>query len=745
MRCPGRAGSVAGRLRALRQRAPPAVAQCIAEGRAQTAQVKLAAQRKVAWQHASPMFVPFPRLLEQALAGGSAQRVHLVLKRILGEDRRPDVAPALLEQCADELLARLLAPRGAQWAAAAECLAQIAWRARRRSERHALWAMVRAVVHDLRGDGAQRAAYLGAVGPRDQRLVARVLDSPAVSAQMVRELHAAAGAAPALALAFYSAAMQRHPPGEIPAAIVAAMAAQRGAMEAGSGARLARTVAALAHLSIAQGDDGALGAVLSRASSLAARAQWPMEALAAAVRALVAAGRRAEAARLLQSTAAGNRREFARCLGAAPELDCAPLRAALVRDELAIRLHCHRAAEPPPPLAAFFVPTLAMRLGDPGTRQRIDEYCAEVCRIAQQAPAESAGRIAEGLATEAGTWCYRLQCAEPLAAAARGLRPLAGRMGPAEARALLGALTRALRSFGMAWLAHRKCVTDATKHRLSLQPLAAAAVEHPRARYADVLCGFDAVRRALLAEYLRRGIRPSAEELAVLQSHLAACGHGGDAWSLAAAILPRMAPEIAAGAQPGRLAVQAYYEALLHALARHEPRRLLQLFNYLMGTAAAEFRRRLVDQTVVLFLRHGHFAGFGFYRLESVFVRHVRRPWFTVSCLNHMRPRFWALHMFLRRQRYIPRVRLYGRQFYVHKNRAFMLGPSAVPQRAAESLAPADLEVVPVRGADVDAAVNIYLRSVPRTAGLGEPSTAWVLGHKTQLVRPQVPRIHSTK
>ncbi|KAJ1733492.1 hypothetical protein LPJ61_001534 [Coemansia biformis] len=703
------------------------------------------------------MFVPYAQLLEQALRRGSEQHMRLVLKRMLGEEHRPDIAPALLERCAVKVLERLLDRGGARWADAADCLARVAWRARHGGAHAALWAMVRAVVCDLRGDGALRAVHLAAVTTQDRALAIRVLASPVVSREMAAELHsvAAAGADWELAVASYCAAMQRCPPSEIPAAVTSAMCAHQkdiaSSMGRSHGAGLARTAAAAAaHLLVVRGDGGGLEALLARLPPLAARAQWPLGALAIAIPRLVAADKHATACQLLQSVAAGDSREFSQRLSEAPELDDGPLKVALVQDELAIRLQCHHLAMRSSgcvsakalPMTAFFAPRLRVRLDNPAVRQSIEKYYADIGGLLQRAPAAAVTGALEALVSEASAWCYRLQSAEPLVLVVHALGPSMRPLAPAAARGLLAALVRALHSIDMAQFVHRACSAALGERRPSQQALAAAVTTHWRARYVSILGGCDAVRRTLLAEYLRRGVRPSPEELAVLQGHLASCGHSVDAWTLAASILPVVSPSMTRPGQPCRLVAQAYYEQLLCGLATHEPRRMLQLFDHLMGhhgVTTPEFRRRLADQAVVMFLRHGDFTGTGFYHLERLFIRHIRKPWFTTACLNHMRPRFWALHMFLRRRRYVPRFRLHRRQLYVHKNKEFVLGPTAIPSKAKLGTQAVDVKTVPVKGEDIDAAIEIYLHSAPRIAALGERSATWVLERQTRMVSPPPP------
>ncbi|KAJ2322014.1 hypothetical protein IWW52_000372 [Coemansia sp. RSA 2704] len=99
-----------------------------------------------------------------------------------------------------------------------------------------------------------------------------------------------------------------------------------------------------------------------------------------------------------------------------------------------------------------------------------------------------------------------------------------------------------------------------------------------------------------------------------------------------------------------------------------------------------------------------------------------------------MRPRFWALHMFLRRRSYVPRLRLHSKQLRIHKLNTYTLGITAIPSAAKMHAQRIDTDIAPVCAKDVSTALNIYLNSIPRNK-LGSEiwSTDWVVKHQTRM------------
>ncbi|KAJ2358119.1 hypothetical protein GGF43_001028 [Coemansia sp. RSA 2618] len=476
---------------------------------------------------------------------------------------------------------------------------------------------------------------------------------------------------------------------------------------------------------------------LRQFSALTDTAQWPMGALATATRKLVSTGQTASACQLLQTSASMDHRGFTQCLATLRTLDNPELKLAFVRDELSFRLYAHRLAsyDTSPPAAAFFVPALSIRIDDPGIRDAVKQYYTDINGLLARAEPSTVER----LVSEAGAWCFRLQNTEPIALLTHHLIASASDLSDDDCAGLLTAYLRTLRNFHMLHYTSRTQQAANKASRTTPRPLSATCVGQPghSAYFTDIMSTFAATRTAILAEYLRRGIEPSIEALAILHSHLAACGHAAESHGLAATILPLIPPSATGQYAPGRLAAQAYYEHMLLSLAE-QPRRMLQLFEHVLGhhnVDVPEFRHRMVDQTVTLYIRHGHFAGFGFFRLERPFIRLVNRPWFSTAYLNRVRPRFWALHMFLRQRRYVPRLRLHNKQLRIHKLDIYTMGVTAIPSPAKMKAQKVDLSIAPICTEDIHTALNIFLNSIPRNKlGPGIWSTDWMLKHQTKMV-----------
>ncbi|KAJ2156591.1 hypothetical protein GGF46_005080 [Coemansia sp. RSA 552] len=175
-----------------------------------------------------------------------------------------------------------------------------------------------------------------------------------------------------------------------------------------------------------------------------------------------------------------------------------------------------------------------------------------------------------------------------------------------------------------------------------------------------------------------------------------------------------------------------------------DPGKLLSLFRYLLGhhrVDSAEFRKHILARTVVAYLRQAHFVGLGFFRLEREFIKLVTKDRFTTEYLNTTIPRFWALHMFLRRKRYVPRLKLYGRQIHIHKNALYRLLPTLIPKRSEmETLSDNDRCIELVIDHDIASAIHTFLHAAPRSApGSRGSSVDWMIQYKARMVYPDEP------
>ncbi|KAJ2870417.1 hypothetical protein GGH93_005588 [Coemansia aciculifera] len=769
--------SVYGRIRVIlrqqqRQRLP--VAQSIVSGIEESKRIKFVAKRKVAWQQASTMFETYSRFLELAITQQSPMRLHLVLKRMVNEHMRlgkpTGVSFEFLDRCALEVLTWTLNNGSTEGRSldsmlgAADCLDEISWRVRHRHcKTTALWTLVSAVACDLRGNTTNCAKALASVvlKPGDIPLVLRVLQSSVIGMQFLSDLYARVdselGIDFTFATAFYISAMANHQRRDIPETISASMlthgksVAQHLDNDVES-AEVANSVLALAHLHIGRSDMPSTELALEQFDRLTVQAKWPMGALVIAIRKLLVLGESDSAIRLLEVSAARSYHEFRRLVGEQSALDNDDFKLALLENELDIALRIHRdaivvdvASLPVPglPRAAFFVPRLKLGFSDNGVADCIERYYASVGQLFQ--PRFPTPLLARRLIVEAGSWGYRLQSAVPVLRLTSTLcQATRSSDEGVQAPELLLEYTRLLRNMAMIRLTDQICSAKPASGQYTCPSLLAPTESIKQvAIYEDPLIILEHTRRAILAEYLRQGLKPTPEALAILHGHLAASRHP-EANNLALRILPEISPSLVGQRYSGNLAIQAYYESLLLSCQR-QPRRLLQLFVHLMGhhcvASSPEFLRRIVDLTVVTYLRHGYFRGMGFFRLERVIIRCVDRPRFSVEYLNQLRARFWALHMFLRRRKYVPRFKLYRWQFRVHDRRLYKLQVTAIPSMAKIKAQRISTRVeANVSPGDINAVVHIFLRSVPRSLPSTERSSLnWMIEHQTQMVtaKPQ--------
>ncbi|KAJ2393245.1 hypothetical protein H4S02_000320 [Coemansia sp. RSA 2611] len=711
------------------------------------------------------MFTPYAELIAHALKKESVTRLNKILKRMLNEQTQLGnsacVKPDLMNQCAFMLLTRMLEPEDSMRAMVLDTVAYFSEiDSLARDQTRPGWELrtvAKAVACDLRGEYDIMAQYVAGLVPNDQvgKLAVRVLRSPVISKGLVDKLSerliSTDCARVKLVTAMYCAAAARYPHTAIPPTICDRLSTFYGMLthttspQQQSGVDYARSMTALAHLEATRGNETRLGRILARLSSLTNAAQWPMNALAMAVRKLILRRERDSACRLLQLAANRNHREFIRCLAALQMPEDPMVRRTLVSDELLFRLDLHRRTAKDLSvynalsMTAFFEPTMAIRIGDGGVRHVIEKYYDSLGSVLEKA-SEISPAFIDALVSEAGAWSFRLQSAEPAVHLARSLLFGIRSISSLNCDAIMTAYLRILRNFGMLQYTRRALDAAQSSPTRRLLPLSSASVGlETSVHYSDILSTFEATRDTIVAEYLRRGIEPSPECLAILQSHIASCGEHKRSQCLAARTLPLVPPSMTGQYAVGRLAAQAFYEQILFSLAQ-QPRRMLQLFEHILGHHGVdipEFCQRIVDQTVCLYLQHKHFTGFGFFPLERQFVRFVSRPRFTAAYLNRMRPRFWALHMFLRRRSYVPRLRLHSKQLRIHKLNTYTLGITAIPSAAKMHAQRIDTDIAPVCAKDVSTALNIYLNSIPRNK-LGSEiwSTDWVVKHQTRMVSP---------
>ncbi|KAJ2259800.1 hypothetical protein GGI01_003411, partial [Coemansia sp. RSA 376] len=433
------------------------------------------------------MFETFTRFLNLAITQKSPTRIHLVLKRMLNDIRlgKPTgVSFELLDRCALEILTWTLDKgrrdgQSVDILGAADCLNEISWRVRHRHcKATTLWTLTSAVAYDLRGDMTNCANTLAGLTllQRDIPLVLRVLQSSVIGMQFLSDLYSRVdcelGIDLSLATAFYISAMANHQRHYIPDTISTAMLAQSSSAlklvgDKAESAEVANSVLALAHLYIGRADLPSTELALEQFDRLTVQAQWPMGALAIAIRKLLDLGQSDCASHLLEVSAARSHHEFRRLVGEQSALVDDEFKLALLGNELDIALSTHRDANTvdiTSPLAAglaraaFFVPRLKLYFGDSGVADCIERYYASVEQIVQ--PRFPSPLFARRLIVEAGSWSYRLQSAVPVLRLTSALcHATRSSEEDVQVPELLLEYTRLLRNMAMIRLTDKICST----------------------------------------------------------------------------------------------------------------------------------------------------------------------------------------------------------------------------------------------------------------------------------------------
>ncbi|KAJ2543886.1 hypothetical protein GGF49_001733 [Coemansia sp. RSA 1853] len=749
----GASRSVYSRIRAITKQNPSPLTQHIRDGRSSTKRTKRTISRKVAWRHACPTFTPYPTLLDQALRQSSISRIHLVLSRMLTEHARnklsTHVSPELLRTCAEYLLHRMLDDPNDTVLEATQYLCEIEWWTRKNE--HEVWTVVRAVACDLRGDRDLAKRYVEALGSDWWvcDLAIKVLQSQTVSLDLVnwmfKRLEQVARTDVRLATVFYCAAMPRHLYDAVPAEFTATLVAHRktilqtpNAKRPHNNIHRAQSLIALAHAYLAHNNMDQLDRCLLLFALHTDAAHWPMRALALSVQKLVSLHQTEAACQLLQASARRDHRAFVQCMGTHAELNIPQVKLAMLQDELSFRLHhhCQPTATDLPSMTAFFVPLLETRITDPGIKSAVTEYYTQMADALETAQPQHMS----DLVSEAASWSFRLQSIEPIVLLTHHITTSARKLSNDECSSLLIAYVRALRCFHMMHYTARILQPPTsyrwTRHAIPSLAMPTTSDSKGQTWYTDCMSTLRATRTALCTELLRRGIEPPHDALLTIHSHFACTGHK-ETHALAARLLPLVPPSLTSIHAPFHMVVQAYYEHTLLSLAL-QPRRLTTLFEHILthhNVDSHAFRRRIVDQTVYMYIRHEHFVNWGWFRLERPFIRIVDRPRFSTTYLNMVRPRFWALHVFLRNRKYVPRLRLHNKQLRIHKLDLYTMGVTAIPSSAKMQAQKIDMSIDPVQTEDIYTALNIFFNSTPRNKlGADKWSAEWMLKHQTKMI-----------
>ncbi|KAJ2691445.1 hypothetical protein GGH99_002413, partial [Coemansia sp. RSA 1285] len=634
------------------------LALSIATGIDESDRIKLAAKQKVAWQHAQPRYVKYSDFLTHALNRRQWDRINLVLKRMVVDSVRwgipTRVAPRLLDRCIDDLFSLLVADsrqnrlsvpvattdRNALLAAASH-LAEIAWRTDQdTSNLYPKWELVALFAAAFAEDGAggQNTAYVHALRNLEiaicagncatvRQTLVDVLNSSYLTPRLLSDIFAACQIAgdvrtdvlltTDLVAAFYLA-LQR--PDQLGSANLHEMAEKvnhglleghsfitrtlSGNANSRSSANTARAAVALIHLLLTRPHrEKQISGILAHLDRLSAMARWPMGALAHSVRLLVDVGELKEAQDLVLSVGNGNIKAFMQTLQNTGMLGVNhPVLRLLVEEVLAIQLHIHKtriselstsrqrhgklALKSTLPMAPFSISKglLHLESGD-SFNEVFRQYYTSIRNALESAgPRISVVKIIADLISEASNWMLRLNSTGPLLWLTEALAPQFNNLSTNDTSQILLEFTRALCSFKM---------PDITQ-------LDSALGKEPHFGCASAMRGFTGTRNVILREYLRHGIEPPPEALAVFAHHMRISGEHERAQDFAAAIMPQMFPQLTGEQSAGKQAVRAYYEWMLYS-CRNRGRKLLQLFSHLMGHHGVDsigFKIKLVELTI---------------------------------------------------------------------------------------------------------------------------------------------------
>ncbi|KAJ1958465.1 hypothetical protein EC988_000287 [Linderina pennispora] len=749
------AASVHGRIASIVAANRSPLAKSIVRGTAKTRLTKLHVKQKVAWAHAQPVYLTYTQFLTHALAIRSIGRLHTVLKRMLDDSVRQmkptGVSAELLDKCAHRLVRLFIGAKGRhnEIGDTAGIMEEIAWRTGHPTD-NTLWSLLRFLAHRA---GASVDKYASELRPlrfaeADVDLLLEVVQSPrSISREVLVDLHKRSAevvqASPRIAAAFYIAAM-REEETVIPYDIRESLARSHDAIaqangSPASGASQWQTLLALAHLLIAQGQHAKARNLVGLASHMSTSAEWPLTALPAIIADILATGRDSDALELLRSIATRNYAQYVSLAGKLLAFRQPNVMVSLLADELEIRLQTHKPTSELKrlPVTAFFIPNLRYNMDIPGVRELFAGYYTRAVEILGLGDSLDVDLI-RALVSEAGAWAFRVQSAEPVEMLVNTLLRKSMTLDPQGMLVLLHELTMILRNISMVHYADKNGIPRNKDHYITLTPLASRTSSYGPVRYTDPLHAFRLTRRALLATYLSRGIEPPVEALTTLYLHMAGTGDRG-ANKLAANIFGDIPPSLTSRCSRSSLVMQAFYEQQLLKAAQSR-RWLIRLFQHILGHTAVdsvEFQQRIVSQTVVQFLNHRHFMDLGFFALEKAFIRFVDRPRFTPEYLNTVRPRFWAMHMFLRKRSYVARLVLHDRMFRVHKYKLFVMQATSIPCASKMKTQGVSRKMAEVNEQDVATAINIFMNAVPPDRlGTERYSTERMIEQQTRVVKP---------
>ncbi|KAJ1946961.1 hypothetical protein FBU59_001930 [Linderina macrospora] len=422
-------------------------------------------------------------------------------------------------------------------------------------------------------------------------------------------------------------------------------------------------------------------------------AEWPLSALPTIIDELSAAGQRPDALELLRSIATRNYAHYVSLAGGLPVFQKPDIMVSLLADELRIRLQAHKHSSETKrlPATAFFVPNIRYNMDIPRIQTVIDKYYERLGQLISLGDVPDI-ELVKTVVLEAGVLAFRMQSAEPVKLVVCKLADISARFNSQDALALLTTLTMALRNISAMRYTEQKTIPE-DKHQYKAQ--------------------------------------------AMLYLHMAGT-NDKRASKLAARIFGDIPPSLTSKHRKNHLVMQAFYEQQLLKAARSS-RWLIRMFHHIMGHAnvdSVEFQQRIVNQAVVQFIRHRHFKDLGFFALEKSFIRFVDQPRFAPDYLNVVRPRFWALHMFLRKHNYVAKMMLHKRMFRVHKYKLFVLQATSIPCASKMKAQGVSNEVVDASEQGIAEAIDVFMSATPPDLlGTERYSVERMIEEQTQVVK----------
>ncbi|KAJ1814027.1 hypothetical protein LPJ56_004974, partial [Coemansia sp. RSA 2599] len=552
----------------------------------------------------------YESMLGPALKAKDPYRLQKVLQRMLVDNVRQgkhvNVSTKILHSSAYLILAKLLERREHAMVAAGETLGEIGWRTQVRPD--ILITVLAMAAHEAAGNEKEymRSRMCLKWGPDNAALIRSVLQMRGLSLRLISDLFDAADDRSSIgrleATRFYLACVRD---GVVPKEIVCKLRSFHkevvsdlaiGLLEK---RKIGLSALALVHLHISAGDMDQANECLEHFAMLNVETQWPLGAVSAAIQHKYSTPK--DMLPLLAAVCFDDFPSFVMCIEKLPVFRTRTVRAAMLRDELEIRRQMHSNYLP---MTRFFVPRLIIRADSPDIHQLVQQHYSDIA---------SSSVPATQLIEEASGLSFRLQSVTPLLMLTEKLTQspeLAASTGQSQ---LLASMTRVLDSTEMLMLLEK---SDAKT----------------RSAYIDIAANCKVFRKSLLQMYLRLGIEPTTEQLAIFHNNIYSAATTG-AFSAdqdqEQKQLASLTPHVLAHVSPRNLShprlastmvFRQFYEQLLRRLAPRYPQAVLKLYEYVASHPSLTDHRFIMRYTTIMieeYVLNGHFYDKGFFRLEK--------------------------------------------------------------------------------------------------------------------------------